>query len=337
MKYILFLLLIFFNSAFTNIHAQNTPKYQDVLYMKDSTVVRGIIIYMVPKKQVNIKVRDRRTGEEIVRTYQMSDIIKITKESTNARLRSKNEIGTSSSVQTTSPQSRQSPLNPKSGTDFRTPFMKPEETFKPTTKPMLTETPKPQILESPAYLGEKTVGTDPADINEMYKRLNKAESQWNRDIKGLRIFTEYAYTNGFGKVKNNRFDFATSIGYQNDPYFYFGVGITYGLTLNKKESIAPIYIHSRVNFIDEKVTPYIDMKTGYSLINDTKGIFLSPSFGLSLSPKGNSSLDFSIGYSYQKAHWKPRDKVNPSIRYNKKADYNGLTLKIIYSSTFWKF
>ena len=58
-----------------NIFAIAQQNYQDVVYLKNGSIIRGIIIEQVPNKSIKIETADRS-----VFVYQMGEIEKITKE-----------------------------------------------------------------------------------------------------------------------------------------------------------------------------------------------------------------------------------------------------------------
>lgn len=76
MKKALFMLLLFIGSITASV-AQNV---QEVIYLKNGSIVRGVVIEQVPG--VSLKVQ---TLDGSVFAYQMSEVVKITKESTNHR------------------------------------------------------------------------------------------------------------------------------------------------------------------------------------------------------------------------------------------------------------
>lgn len=345
MKQYLIITLLFL-SSYNLIVSQEVSKPSDivdVLHMKDNTVIYGTIIYMIPKKQVNIRVKDRKSGEESVKTFQMNEIEQITKENiSTARALQREPQSTKNETRIPAAASQVSSLgnssqNNRFQQEFNQPLAQPVQT---ETQMVIQSNPsiveKPTIVEGVSYLDGMKTGVDESDIYDMYRRLSRVQRDWNRDIKGIRVFTDYIYTEGFGKTKNNYLGWSTSIGYQNDPYFFIGIGVQYSITLNNKESTLPVFVASRINFLDNNITPFLDMKGGYS-INEAKGIFLNPSFGTSFELKGTSSLDIAVGYSFQKAKWKERDKVNPIHRIRMKDEYHGLMFKVTYSITFWKF
>lgn len=73
MKKTLTILLLF--SLFSAIAFAQQNNYQDVVYLKDGSIIRGIIIEQIPNKSIKIETVDKN-----VFVYQMDDIEKLTKE-----------------------------------------------------------------------------------------------------------------------------------------------------------------------------------------------------------------------------------------------------------------
>ncbi len=65
--------LIVFTLISTIVLAQNN--YQDIVYLKNGSVIRGVIIEQVPSKSLKIE-----TADKSIFVYQMDEIEKITKE-----------------------------------------------------------------------------------------------------------------------------------------------------------------------------------------------------------------------------------------------------------------
>ena len=68
-----FLAFLLFALVTTVSHGQNN--YQDVVYLKNGSIIRGVIIEQVPNKSIKIETADRN-----VFVYQMNEIEKIAKE-----------------------------------------------------------------------------------------------------------------------------------------------------------------------------------------------------------------------------------------------------------------
>lgn len=152
-------------------------------------------------------------------------------------------------------------------------------------------------------------------------------NRWYRDITGFRAFLDYGFTVGVGKDANHRLEWFGTFGYQFNPIFYLGVGQSYLLSVNKQESTAPTYANLRVNFLDEYTTPYLDLKGGYSFI-ENKGVFLNPNVGMSFG-KNRRAWNIGLGYSFQRAKIKKNDVYT-------NLNYHGVSLKVTYEFSIFK-
>jgi hypothetical protein len=86
MKMKKFLILILFVSVTTVLLGQDD--YQDVIYLKDGSIIRGMIIEQVPGKSIKIE-----TPERHVFVYQMDKIEKITKEKVEISIKKEKYTG----------------------------------------------------------------------------------------------------------------------------------------------------------------------------------------------------------------------------------------------------
>ena len=81
MKYLAFFLSLFFAATFTCI-AQD---YQDVVYLKNGSIIRGMLIELIPFEYLDIKTSNGRT-----RTIEMYDVERIVKERAGTEARTQN-------------------------------------------------------------------------------------------------------------------------------------------------------------------------------------------------------------------------------------------------------
>ena len=94
---------------------------------------------------------------------------------------------------------------------------------------------------------------------------------------------------------------STTHGYQFNPYVFLGGGVRfqYHNFDNFDNSCSlPIYAAFRVNMMNRNVSPFADVKLGYS-VADITGLYFSPSFGVRIKMSDKIALTPSIGYSLQ--------------------------------------
>ncbi len=292
-KYILFLYFVFGCCFF--IFAQDSFKSGnlDILYLQNGKKVKGIIV----KQQfgtISINITDSITNKKQIKIYQQRDIKKIDKaDSTKTYL----EGGINNKKSRPTSTSGELSLSSDSPNDL----LLSEQT---QSKELLTSISQPDSpIQLPAMTGQSIMidGTktgNPDDYFDPFSvpRPKRKEKIWNRQIRGFRGFVDYAYIQGIGSAKNHRMETATSLGFQFNPIFYTGIGLGGNLTLNKKDSSLPVFINSRINFIDDNTTPFLDTKVGYSVAMG-RGFYFSTSFGVSFTKHGKRAFNLGLVYS----------------------------------------
>lgn len=146
-------------------------------------------------------------------------------------------------------------------------------------------------------------------------------NRWYRNISGLRILHDYSGIVGFGANANMRASVDFTVGYQFNPIYYLGIGQGFDLSLNKQESSGATYVRTKINFLDENTTPFLDFKIGYSFI-EGKGLYINPNFGFSFG-RNKTAWNVSAGYSFQKAK-----VVKQNVQHDYK--YHGVVLRVGY-------
>lgn len=152
------------------------------------------------------------------------------------------------------------------------------------------------------------------------------ESPKNYSQSGFKGFIELGYGLGIGNERNNIFGIETSFGYQFNHYLYLGGGLgvhfhnalvdTYPwredeATVNTKRNdpdykfpFIPIYLNVRSQlFESDRITPFVDVKIGSSIIN-YYGFFFSPAIGVHIPTSSFLALNISLGYALQQSEYK---------------------------------
>lgn len=205
----LLLLLTLLLSISTYVAAQN---YTEVVYLKNGSVIKGVIIEQVPNVSLKIKTDD---GSLII--CQMNDVEKIIKEERYTR-------------------------------DYRT------------------------------------------DIDNRKAARNT--------LKGYKGFVDFGYIADLSDYDANKVEISTSHGYQFNNYFYLGGGVAADFYTDADLIAVPIFVDFRANFINKKVTPFADIKTGYS-VGDVEGAYVSTGIGVRFSLKGKKAINLKLEYNYQ--------------------------------------
>lgn len=154
--------------------------------------------------------------------------------------------------------------------------------------------------------------------------------------KGFRAFVEFAadiqtdaetpdYYNGFISLP-------LTVGYQANKFFFVGAGIAPGITSNGRNRyyydyyddyyydyrddyyyhgrhaldshfVMPIYGAVRFDFVNARVSPFLDLRAGYSVTDYSRGAYASAAVGCRIY-----HFNISIGYTFQDR--KDYDKFN---------------------------
>lgn len=199
----LLLLLTLLLSISTYVAAQN---YTEVVYLKNGSVIKGVIIEQVPNVSLKIK-----TGDGSLIICQMNEVEKIIKEERYTR-------------------------------DYRT------------------------------------------DIDNRKAARNT--------LKGYKGFIDFGYIVDLSDYDANKVEISTSHGYQFNNYFYLGGGVAADFYTDADLIAVPIFVDFRANFINKKVTPFADIKTGYS-VGDVEGAYVSTGIGVRFSLKMVKKLSIS--------------------------------------------
>lgn len=142
-----------------------------------------------------------------------------------------------------------------------------------------------------------------ADSNTYNRRSSGSGGE--NEITGYRGFADMGYTVGIGEWKAGRIEVTTSHGYQFTPYLFMGggTGIHYYCTDGAEETVVPLFVDFRANFIKGKIVPFARIKAGYSFDTSESfeglGFYIAPSAGVKFMVSDNFAINFSLGYTSQ--------------------------------------
>ncbi len=149
--------------------------------------------------------------------------------------------------------------------------------------------------------------------------------------KGFKILVEGGYGVGSGLYGEERISFMASIGYRFNPFIYAGVGSGENYFTSSEKYGIPLYATIRANFLNIGVSPYFDVKVGYS-IADVKGLYLAPSVGCRWGFTDNIAFTASMGYELQRTDCYTAiidlNNPNDAIINNSKRNLGALNIKI---------
>lgn len=120
--------------------------------------------------------------------------------------------------------------------------------------------------------------------------------------KGYRFFVDVADTFGVGDWIDNRVEISTTHGYQFNEHFFIGGGIGVHYYYDEDFVAIPIFANMRIDLSKTKVTPFIDMRAGYSIYQYT-GAYIAPSVGVRFRLGTWGALNASVGYTSQSIYF----------------------------------
>lgn len=141
---------------------------------------------------------------------------------------------------------------------------------------------------------------------------------------GYKGFMEAGYTFGIGDYGTDRVAFTTTHGYQINPYVFTGIGAGVNYFTDAEVWGVPIFADVRANFLNNSISPFVDIKIGYS-VTDVKGLYFNPSVGCRIGVSNNAALILSIGYEMQTVDVFYFVNYHP---YESSENCGGLTIKL---------
>ena len=261
--------------------------YQETVYLTDGSIIKGFILEQVPDDYLKIE-----TASGKIYIIDMYEVEKITKE----RPRTRTQTQTQTQAQTrTRTQPRTQPRTQTQSVNRR------------------------QYNNQYNYPGSRNTRRESQryyeDDDDDYTNYNNRQysSFPNKGYKGfIDLGFSYGTKSNVGDYEmngENRLEFSTSHGYFFSPYFFLGLGVGFhfytgynyeGEYYSYDEVLVeiPIFAHARFHFLDKKVSPFADIKLGYS-VYDVTGTYFSPSLGCRFAKGSRSAFWFSLGYSVQ--------------------------------------
>lgn len=124
--------------------------------------------------------------------------------------------------------------------------------------------------------------------------------------RGYRGFADLGYTLGTGDWAIDRIEFSTSHGYQFCPYVYAGLGVGAHYYFDAETVEIPIFAHVRSEFLNNSISPFADLKIGYTVYEDS-GFYMTPSVGCRFALGEKNGISVSLGYTIQKIRYEYYD------------------------------
>lgn len=87
-------------------------------------------------------------------------------------------------------------------------------------------------------------------------------------------------------------------GYQFNSWLYAGAGLTLDWVTNSSRhdtSSANLFLDLRSDLLRKKVSPFVDVKCGYTILG-VQGLYFNPNIGCRISLNNRNGINISVGY-----------------------------------------
>lgn len=151
-----------------------------------------------------------------------------------------------------------------------------------------------------------------ADVEKITKEENTSinsyryKKQVKNTLRGYKGFVDAGYLFDVSDNDANKFELSTSHGYQFNNYFFVGGGLAFNHYSEAGLCAVPIFANFRANFINNKVTPFGDVKVGYTA-GDIEGAYVSMAVGVRVALAKKMALNFRLEYAAQGYDYEYRD------------------------------
>lgn|SRR5574344_1969655 len=139
------------------------------------------------------------------------------------------------------------------------------------------------------------------EVLKITKEAKEIKSEKNYDApstnglhRGFRAIVEA----GYGDYGDDMVSLNAAAGFQLNPYIFLGAGAGVRYFTNNDTYSVPIFANFRSDFINRRITPFVDAKIGYSP-TDVTGMFASVGLGCRFKIGDNFALSASAGYEAQ--------------------------------------
>lgn len=142
--------------------------------------------------------------------------------------------------------------------------------------------------------------------------------------KGYRGFADLGITFGVGSHANSRLELMTTHGYQIIPQLFIGAGVGAHYYVDASDIAVPLFADIRYDILNTPITPFTDVKAGYSVAGIT-GFYFSPTLGCSFKTSDKLRLNLGVSYSMQNA---PYFYYWNGFYWSDRANCHGLSIKV---------
>lgn len=117
--------------------------------------------------------------------------------------------------------------------------------------------------------------------------------------QGYRGFVDVFYNVGLDGPTMRRFGVTTTHGYQFLPYLFAGAGVGMNQvhSTSKNYLAIPVFADLRLDLLRHSISPFIDVKMGWTLGDKAFGLMFNPSIGARIG-LGDSPLAINVALGY---------------------------------------
>ena len=145
-----------------------------------------------------------------------------------------------------------------------------------------------------------------------YERFGEKKS-----LKGYKGFVETGYIFDL--------ELSTTHGYQFNNYLFVGGGAGINFYTDADLYSVPLFASFRANFMNKKITPFADIKSGYT-VGDVEGAFVTVGFGVRFALAKKMALNLKLEYAYQEYDYEYY--YSSSSYYYDNESINGIGVKL---------
>lgn len=195
------------------------------------------------------------------------------------------------------------------------------------TEQKFGESLKIELLGGSVFVFQQTEIDSIKKENIRKAKLERIKKDYYRKDRGYRNITQLGLIYGvnlksddpYNYYNNDKDDLGLSIhtinGYQLWPYLYVGAGVGIDRFISYKQTFSPFYVRVSSEFLKRKVTPYVFIDGGYSVMwkqrsNDYQsfenkgGAYASAGGGIRVYTRSRASVLLSAAYRMNRSETK---------------------------------
>lgn len=156
------------------------------------------------------------------------------------------------------------------------------------------------------------------------EQVQDSRQPWNNEK--YRGFADLGYAVGVGDFETNRIELSASYGYQFNPHIFLGLGAALDYYADADISSIPMFVHFRANLLKTRITPFGDIKLGYTA-GEITGLYMTMGLGARFALTKKWALNLRLEYSYQgDAQYEWFEHTNSSLK-QENLTFQGIGIK----------